>query len=428
MNKQGGARKTTVAIAAMTCLAGLVLPMPAAASVDESRSVAYAIEAAPDGSDSWLDTADRQAVIDSYTIEFSAVIPDIQWTGNHANCDVGTTSDAYRAATVDRVNWFRSAAGLPPVTENAAYSVAAQQAVLTTALSPEGGLSHEPPSSYACFTQAAYDGSLTSNLYKGRTGPDAIDGYMTDWGTGNESVGHRNWLLNPTSTEFGVGGAPTPPDGGYSANVLMVREPDAVLNAPNPDLREPDGFVAWPNRGYVPADVVVPRWSFSLHNADFSEARVQTQLIVEGVTSDVSSQTIFDDSIPGAAPQEIIVWEPDLAFSDSPSESRVTMVTPAADETYRVTVDNVIVDGAARSFTYDVTVIGDHFAPLPERFVLPAAEPEPEPVIREQAAINAVDRDQLLPPRTAEEQAASPARAFAVGARVASVVQARMQG
>ncbi len=295
----------------------------------------------------WIDTSNRQAVIDSHEAEFSRATPDIGWTGNRSTCNAGTTSTAYRAAIIDRVNWFRSIAGVPAdVTENATFSAKAQEAALMMSVTDR--LSHTPDSSFGCYTTRGAEAAGGSNLYLGRTGPHAITGYMLDPGAGNVSVGHRNWILHPTASQFGTGDTPGP--GRQATNTLWVI--DNAFGA-QPQLREPEGFIAWPARGFVPGELVFPRWSFGLRDADLAAASVTMQRIENGrVVETVASPIVFGNDSQ-QAPFSIVVWEP-VGINTSPS----------IDQTYRITVGNVGVGSQRKSFDYDVTVIGD--APVPQ--------------------------------------------------------------
>ncbi len=294
----------------------------------------------------WLDVNNRQAVIDSYALEFSKVDPDIGWTGNRASCNPGTTNPAYRTAIIDRVNWFRSMGGVPAtVTENATYSAKAQEAALIMSVSDK--LSHNPTDpDFGCYTSGGAEAASKSNLYLGRTGPHAITGYMFDPGAGNVSVGHRNWILHPTVQEFGTGDTPGP--GRQATNTLWVV--DNTFD-PQPALREAQDFIAWPARGFVPGEVVFPRWSFSVRNGDFTNASVTTQRIDNGqVAGTVSSPIVFQNESAGA-PFSILVWEP-VGIDTN----------PAVDQTYRITVDNVRLGSLTKSYSYEVVVIGDQAA------------------------------------------------------------------
>lgn len=345
-----GGKRTASALAVLALLVSTVLVVaPPAGAVTDSVPTVAAVRTplARLNAGDWLDTTDRQAVLDSYNTEFSRAVPAIEWTGNRSTCRAGSTSGAYRRAIMDRVNWFRSVAGVPAnVTENATYSAKAQKAALMMSVSDR--LSHDPDPSFGCYTNGGDQAAGSSNLYLGRTGPHAVTGYMLDPGAGNVSVGHRNWILHPTVRQFGTGDTPGP--GRQSTNTLWV-----IDNAfgSQPQLRESDGFVAWPARGYVHGAVVFPRWSFSLRGADLGAATVATQRMERGqVVETIPSPIVFGNDSVGA-PFSIVVWEP-VGIDTSPS----------VDTTYRVTVGNVVVGSQRKTFSYDVTVIGD--APVPQ--------------------------------------------------------------
>ncbi len=306
-------------------------------------SVVFVLPSAPvDATQPWLDTTNRTAVIQAYNAEFGSAQPAIGWTGNRGSCAAGTTSQAFRNSIFSRVNFFRSMAGVPNgVTENVAQSAKAQQAALMNA--QNGKISHSATTGAFpnCFTAAAQQVVGESNLYLGKFGPDAIAGYMYDPGSGNAPVGHRNWILHPTVRTMGTGDMST--DGGWSSNVLWVF--DNVFSA-QPDLRESSDFVAWPPRGFVPGGVVYPRWSFSLRGANFNNASVSVAKNGGGISAPV----IYRSTTTNSAPFPIIVWEP---------QSNQIDLSPSVDQTYTVTISGVTVGNATKSFTYDVTIIGD---------------------------------------------------------------------
>ncbi len=287
----------------------------------------------------WLDTSNRNAVIAAYNAEFSKVTPAIGWTGNRAGCSAGTTSQAYRTAVVDRINYFRAMAGVPTgVTENQAWSAEAQQAALSMSVS--GKLSHSPDASFSCLNATVTASAGKSNLYLGRTGPEAITGYVEDPGSNNVSAGHRSWIFHSTLTQVGVGDIPA--TGGWSANTLQVIDSNTAF-ATQPALRESSGFVAWPARGYNPGQLVFPRWSFTLRGATFSQASVSVTKNGQAVGNSV----VHRSSNANGAPFPSIVWEPTGVNT-----------APLVDETYSVTVSNVSIGGQLRSYSYDVIIIG----------------------------------------------------------------------
>lgn len=316
---------------------------PVGATVSQNVTAASAV-----ASGNWTDTSDRAGVLASYNAEFGAAVPDMGWTGDRSTCSAGTTSSAYRQSVIGRVNWFRGMAGLPAnVVENATLSAQAQQTSLMNAES--GKLSHnlsqEPDggASFVCRSSVAEETASLSNLYLGRTGPDAITGYIEDPGADNYVVGHRNWVLSPTVTEMGTGDVPDAP-GRYSANTLKVVQETSVVFASSPAMRHSGGYVAWPPEGYVPSEVVFSRWSFSLRSATFSSANVTAK--INGQSTPVTVE--YRAASASGAPFPIMVWSiPGLE------------INPEHDVVVSISISGVLQNGVSKSYSYDTIVIGD---------------------------------------------------------------------
>jgi hypothetical protein len=269
----------------------------------------------------------------------------MDWDGTYEDCDAGSASKDLALATVRRVNFYRAMAGVPAsVRLNADYTAKAQHGALT--MSATGRLSHSPGDDYRCLNDLGREAAANSNLYLGRTGPAAIDGYIEDPGDRNRDVGHRNTILHPPTTEIGVGhvaGA----EGLHPANALWVF--DERVFHDNPRVREPDGFVAWPPRGHIPTDLVHPRWSFGLAEADFDGATVS--MTVDGAPVDL--EVVTRHSLQGYVPAPIIVWEPD------PQAWPVLVgdAEPTADLRVEIVIDGVVVDETIQRFAYEVIVV-----------------------------------------------------------------------
>ena len=126
------------------------------------------------------------------------------WTGSVAGCNAGTTSAAHQTATLDTVNFFREFVGLTNVSFNATYSAKAQQAALM--MQANNQLSHNPPTSWTCYTADGAQAAGSSNIALGtNNGPNAVRLYMIDPGSGNTAAGHRRWVLDPTRLTMGSG-------------------------------------------------------------------------------------------------------------------------------------------------------------------------------------------------------------------------------
>lgn len=266
----------------------------------------------------------------------------VNWTGNHAACDPGVTGDAFRAAVLRRINYFRAMAGVPAtVTLSDESNRKAQAAALMMSVNRQ--LSHTPPTSWTCYSTEGAQGAGSSNLYLGVFGWEAITGYMRDPGSGNYFVGHRRWILYPQTRVMGTGDVP--PTASYPpANALRVF--DDQIGQPRPPTREP--FVAWPPPGYVPYLVVFARWSFAYAGADFSGATVS--LASNGANVSVSQAPAMN-----GFGENTLVWIP-MGLNDGDQWPR-----PNADTVYTVQIQNVVIDQQSRDFTYEVIV----FDPAP---------------------------------------------------------------
>ncbi len=263
--------------------------------------------------------------------------PPIAWTGDCSSCNAGTTASGFKDFVLLRLNYFRAMAGAPAqVSFLDAYSAKAQQAALM--MSVNNSLSHAPPTTWLCYTADGAEAAGSSDLYLGVYGAEAITGYIRDPGANNGAVGHRRWILYPQTQNMGTGDIP--PSGGSAANALWVF--DSHMWEARPATREE--FVAWPPPGYVPYQVVFPRWSFSYPSADFSLASI-------GMTQGTQNVPLVQETVRTGYGENTIVWVVN-GMTDWQSWPQ-----PAADTVYRVTVSNVLIAGNPRSFTYDVIVM-----------------------------------------------------------------------
>lgn len=258
------------------------------------------------------------------------------WNGDQANCNAGETTPEFRAAIALRINYYRAMAGVPAdIQLHDEYNTKAQQAALM--MSANGQLNHTPPAEWVCYNADGATAAGKSNLHL-VFGPAAIDGYMEDPGNGNDLVGHRRWLLYPQTQQMGTGDIP--PVSGYpAANALWVF--DSNLWGPRPATREE--FVAWPPPGYVPHQVVYPRWSFAYPAADFTNATVT--MSQQGNTIPVVMAPVQD-----GYGENTLVWTPSISVGSQ------RLARPAADTVYEVTISNVQIQGVARTFSYTVTI------------------------------------------------------------------------
>jgi hypothetical protein len=294
-----------------------------------------------------VDLQDRAAVVDFFQSFYRASegVPT-GWDGETAACIPGTNSTAYLEATVQRVNFFRAMARLPAtVVLREDWNRGCQAAAIM--MSAERQLSHTPAATWRCYSKEGAEAASRSNLYLGRAGPEAIDGYMDDHGANNYFAGHRRWILYPPLNVAGAGSVLAQVGGGPAVNCLWV------IGGSGSRPQHPE-WIAWPPPGYVPYQVIPrasQRWSFSYRSADFSAAKVEMRHA--GTNMPVRIEPLQNDRGYG---DNTIVWIP----------TGVPFSPPEEDISYTVSISNVKVTGTSRSFEYDVILIDPDQAP-PDR-------------------------------------------------------------
>ncbi len=309
-------------------LAPLDEPPPGDMAATDSAQTPQAVQFNP---------LDRNQVINAYrSIYLAQDAVDAGWTGNVAGCNAGTTSTAYRQATIDRVNFYRALAGLPGnvTLMGGTAGSAAQQAALM--FSANGQLDHNPPQSWLCWTSSGAEGAWNANIAIGTRlgGPAAVALYMEERGTYNDIAGHRRWILYPPQASMDSGSVP---QGSNASNALWVLGPFGTRPA------TPNG-VAWPSRGYVPWPLLPAqsnRWSFSWPGADFSAAQVRMTRNGQALGA------VAYERIATGYGDNTLVWRP----------QGVTYVRPAADVTYRVTISGLRGTNVPTTIQYDVIAI-----------------------------------------------------------------------
>lgn len=283
-----------------------------------------------------VDPQDRQASLDFYTeVYLASENVDMGWTGSRDACDPGDTAASFKRAVRLRINYFRAMAGVPAdIILSPQYNRMAQAAALMMSRNHEAN--HTPLPDWQCYSQEGAMAAGRSNLFLGVTGPTAVSGYVEDSGSSNFAVGHRRWILCPSSRAFGTGDVARDTDNGFaSANALWVIDGSSRYVPPRA-MR--DGFVAWPPPGYVPQPLVFPRWSFSYPDADFTAATVT--MSTDGRPVEVTVAPLAFGYCANT-----LVWSPNATWHSLDT-----------DRTYHVRIEHVQIEGQPKSFDYSVTI------------------------------------------------------------------------
>ncbi|MBC8046307.1 MAG: hypothetical protein H7Y00_05890, partial [Fimbriimonadaceae bacterium] len=301
--------------------------------IESGKIINEYIQKYPD-SDQWKYVLRKWVIADYNENYIASEIGYNEFTinSNTEICFAGKLPDAMQQKFLQRLNYVRRIAGIyEPCKLDEKYNAPAQKAAFM--MSANSMLSHGPPDTWKCYSKEGALGASHSNLSLGYNAVDALMGQVDDDGSGNESVGHRRWILNPNNFIFGHGST-------YDAMALYVFGTDGDNEKIFDQYKQK--FITWPPAGYCPENFITGRWSFSLYNADFSKATVE--LICNGEKIPL---TILESQYGYG--QTTLVWE----ISNIPWRFE-------EETTYTVIIKNVPVgydDTPAKTFKYTVTFL-----------------------------------------------------------------------
>lgn len=285
----------------------------------------------------------KEEIIDLYVNLYKySETSEIPWNGDVNTCACGHLSEDILTAAEIRVNFFRLTNRLNTVHINPAFNAEAQQAALLSKANNE--LNHYPTSSMKCYSQAAYNGCNKSCLsfsdFTNFPETSFITGFIQDYGESNYEVGHRRWILYTKLQEIGYG---------------ATDETEALLTTDGTtyDAVEAPEFIAYPWSGYVPVELIFPKWSFTIpedHEVNFDQVKVSMK--------DASGRPIaielYEEHKDFLDPT--IVWcakglftEYEITYGQNHLKENGYL-----DQKIMVKIENVVIDGQKKNFQYFV--------------------------------------------------------------------------
>ncbi|MDQ1266156.1 MAG: hypothetical protein QG635_1308, partial [Bacteroidota bacterium] len=268
------------------------------------------------------------------------VVPDL------ANCNEGALKDSEKMKILAVINQIRSFHGLKPVTYDYAGDTKAMKSSLVCAAN--GNLSHNPPTSWKCYSKDADDGAVNSNLYiQSYMSPTQLpvsENSIVSWMYDNTTVnvGHRRAIMNPFVTKMSFGRA----DGMYQSFYVTAMSLKYLDNMPGNLSGNDIDYVAYPQNDYPPS-LFDNNWylSFSCFydkakwgnntNVDYSAATIDMKK--EGTSTSVQVlEQIFDLQGWGGI-VNCLKWK---------------VPTLEQGVKYNVTLSNVKVNGVTKSYSY----------------------------------------------------------------------------
>lgn len=295
------------------------------------------------------DTGSGDAVVDVGGEDSGGEQDTYIFTGLYAEepdvmrCKAGRVSDFQKQMVLDRVNFIRSLHGLYPVEYNPDGDEQTAQCALIIAANRE--LSHTPGTGWTCWSQDAYDGCNSSNIYVqwGRdrdefSSETIVDGFMTDEGV--ETLGHRRWLLDPWLADISFGRVDGTTFGTNTTGAAIQ-----VIGGDQQDIRSSGiEFVAYPFEDY-PAELYNGAVMMSLTVIASTAGKFQND--------DVDfSAAVISVTGPGADALAVSGVQYDNVGYAVPNNLRWFAQGVKAGVAYDVTVTGVKIDGIARNYDW----------------------------------------------------------------------------
>lgn len=272
----------------------------------------------------------------------SSQIDSIVWNGQVENCLSGQPqNDVYKKAE-NRMNFFRFTAGLSKVKLDPNFNLDAQNAALLVKVNNE--LTHYPTNEMKCFSESASNGCLNSCLtftdFTNFRELSFLTAFIKDHGEENYFVGHRKWILYTKLLEFSYGATD-------NSEALLLVDRYSSDSSATPE------FVAYPWSGYVPVNLIFPKWSFSIPEdkiVDFSETTI-AMFDSEGKEIKTEKLKEYKDFL-----DHTVVWTATGLFTDDDIEYGLNQLEENGylDKKIRVMIRNVKIGGALKHFEYYV--------------------------------------------------------------------------
>lgn len=267
-------------------------------------------------------------------------------------CQPGVLKPEVGARVLATLNDIRAHHRLPAVSYATADDAASQQSALMMAAN--GQLSHNPPTSWLCYTSAGATAAGQSNIYLGMGSglrytqdADIMIGWLTD--TNNlvaNNIGHRRWLLYPFLSTISYGRVAGRYQTSNRADGASIKVINSTQNTAGP---LPD-YVAYPFEEY-PA-----RYFDTSALLSFGVIANKTSNFGANASVNFSAATISVRVRGGAA-----LTVSNIAFDNDgyglPNNLQWKVAGLAANTIYDVTISNVTVGGAARNYSYYFRIV-----------------------------------------------------------------------
>ena len=313
-------------------------PRPGGSGGNESGDLSGSTGSKDDNSDENDDsseTPDEDSAEEVYALE-----PDV------ASCTSGIPSDSEKKKVLDRINYLRLIHKLKPIVYDEKDDEIAAECALVIAANKQ--LSHWPDSSWKCWSQEAYDGCDSSNIFiqwanyniSALDSTEIVDAFFIDEDV--ENLGHRRWLIDPWLAHISFGRA----DYYNGSSDSVVGAAIKVINDDEQDISDTDlEFIAYPFENY-PAKLYNDKIMMS-----FTVIKDKLNKYSNGTNLNLASVTIAITD-----PENKTLKVKNILFDTDgygvPNNVRWFAEGVKPNVRYEVTVSNIMVDNVSTLYQY----------------------------------------------------------------------------
>jgi uncharacterized protein YkwD len=293
---------------------------------------------------SWLPENGKKEAYNLYQAQYyNTRINQIPWNGSVSSCDPGKLPENILRKAETRINYFRKVTGLNPIKLSGEFNDKAQHAALL--MTANGQISHNPSSSWKCYTEKGYEGAMNSNLgiadFENFQEISFITGFMLDYGAINHSIGHRKWLLNSRTETMGYGAT-----GKHEIIYVTGVRTEAFTDGPE--------YIAYPPAGYFPYSLIFEKWSFAIPNGKKVSYKKTKVEMLDSHGNELSTKILSMEDPWYFDPA--IVWQAEDLFSQDEIKYVKNSLPERGfmDKAITVRISQVTIDEKKRDFEYQV--------------------------------------------------------------------------
>jgi Cysteine-rich secretory protein family len=291
-------------------------------------------------------------------IDTEITSPDeLGWTGNTKSCKQGKISAEMYKRMLTRINYFRRLAGVnDEVYLDSSWNKYAQAAALI--MYSSNTLTHSPTPAMKCYSKTGKEGAETSNLGSivGASIKMIVADDIQDAGESNKDCGHRRWILYSQAIKMGVGATPG------STAIRVFQKSEEEIKDTSQFRGIVPAYFAYPFQGYIPYQVVYPKWSFSIPSEQYTAVDFRTATVTVTAGAKTLATTIINRGDQRFGDPSLIwnmkVLKEDYEYDYYNMSNKKDGFKAAGllDQKITVKIKNVRVDGEVKNYEYSFTI------------------------------------------------------------------------